>query len=85
MNLTEESLQEVKTFLEANMKQQIDVRLIHCMTHNEVISAYFYGVLYDFIDYKTNETVKDFIYSLNEPVKYKRFKFLPFLFVRSNN
>lgn len=79
MKLTEEQLQEIKAFVEFHLNERIDVRLIHCMTHNEVISRYFFNKLVRFVTPQTSETICNFIHSLIKP-KQKQFKFIPFLF-----
>lgn len=80
MNLTEDQVQEIKVFIEENLNQKIDARLVNCMTHNEVLSKFFYFNLEPYLAPDTSDTVRQFILSLKEPVIFKRFKFLPFLF-----
>lgn len=83
MKLTEPELQEIKSFLEENLSQEIDVRLIHAISWHEVLSNFFYQNLNIFIAPDTSEVVRNWINSLKKKEK-KKFKIIPFLFCRVN-
>lgn len=80
MKLTDSQVQEVKNFLEENLNQEIDFRLVHCMQHNEVIAKFFHFNLEPYIAPDTSDTVKNFIQSLKHKRKFKKFNFIPIYF-----
>ena len=79
MNLTEIDLQEIKAFLEDNLHQNIDVRLINSMKWNTVLSKFFHDQLKPFIKPDTSDLVCNWIDSLNMK-EVNKFKFIPFFF-----
>ena len=71
--------QEIKKFLEENLSQEIDTRLIYAIQWHEVLSKFFYNNLYEFITPDTSELVRNWVNSLKNKEK-KKFKITPFLF-----
>ena len=66
MKLSENQLQEIKTFLEENLCQDIDINLIESMKLNEALSNFFNFNLEPYISPDTTETVRAFIKSLKQ-------------------